>query len=272
MQTSDITSAIELIRNPERMNRSTVELLLRAIDVYPYHQALYLLLLQNLYKTHDPRFGEMLKKYAVMVTDRGVLFDMVEGNNYIITGQPLDNEEDTGISGKDGDRTLDLIDSFLHSLPESPKNSGHSGDADPSADYSTYLEQLPDYHEGDSNALHNDPATDDAPLNAPNTDNGQSADDEFTVEAIRHSLNEGQDSGSDDEAGPLPEDSVSTLPETDYFTETMAGMYIKQQKYSQALEIIRALSADNPKKSVYFADQIRYLELLIKLQHTKDKK
>lgn len=264
MQTSDITSAIELIRNPERMNRSTVDLLLRAIEIYPYHQALYLLLLQNLYKTHDPRFGQMLKKYAVMVADRGVLFDLVEGSNYVIAGQPIDDDEQ-GSGDKDGDRTLDLIDSFLHSLPDSPKNPGRSGGGDPSADYSAYLEQLPDYHEDDANAQQPAPHTDVQQY-------AKSQDNEFTVEGIRHSLHNSNTAGIEEEAEPLPEESAPSLPESDYFTETMAGIYIKQQKYSQALEIIRVLSADNPKKSVYFADQIRYLELLIKLQHTKEQK
>ena len=46
-------------------------------------------------------------------------------------------------------------------------------------------------------------------------------------------------------------------------TETMARIYIKQGNYSKALEIITQLSLDYPKKSIYFADQIRFLEKLI---------
>ena len=48
-----------------------------------------------------------------------------------------------------------------------------------------------------------------------------------------------------------------------YFTETFARIYIKQGNYSKALEIIQQLSLDNPKKNVYFADQIRFLQKLI---------
>ena len=50
----------------------------------------------------------------------------------------------------------------------------------------------------------------------------------------------------------------------------MAGLYIKQHKYEQALEIIESLSAENPKKSVYFADQMRYLKLLIRINKNKN--
>ncbi|KAA6316466.1 hypothetical protein EZS27_033229, partial [termite gut metagenome] len=47
------------------------------------------------------------------------------------------------------------------------------------------------------------------------------------------------------------------------FTETLAKIYIKQKKYTKALEIIKNLSMKNSKKDAYFADQIRFLEKLI---------
>lgn len=51
------------------------------------------------------------------------------------------------------------------------------------------------------------------------------------------------------------------------FTETLARIYVKQHRYEKALEIIKKLNEqiglNNPKKSIYFADQIRFLEKLI---------
>lgn len=298
MSQTDISSAVELIRNPERMNRSTVDLIKRAIELYPYHQALYLLLLQNMYKIHDQQFGEMLKKYAVMVADRSVLFDMVEGINYMIPNHAIDSDAET--TPKDGDRTLALIDSFLHSLPETPQSvaSSPSAAADSSADYSAYLEALPDISSSNSSANpeQSDGAqkagatlsantTDDINIfvgskgfannskdtvgNSKGSEQSKETEDEFTVEAIRNSLAKTGGSPLEEDDSPLDETDSGT-PESEYFTETMAGIYIKQQKYQQALEIIRVLSAANPKKSVYFADQIRYLKLLIKLKNTKE--
>ena len=49
----------------------------------------------------------------------------------------------------------------------------------------------------------------------------------------------------------------------EYFTETLARIYIKQGRYSKALEIIKRLNLLYPKKNRYFADQIRFLEKLI---------
>ena len=48
-----------------------------------------------------------------------------------------------------------------------------------------------------------------------------------------------------------------------YFTETLARIYIKQGRYEKALEIIKRLNLNIPKKNAYFADQIRFLDKLI---------
>ena len=58
---------------------------------------------------------------------------------------------------------------------------------------------------------------------------------------------------------------TNTVEEEDdsCFTETLAKIYVKQQRYSKALEIIKKLSLKYPKKNAYFADQIRFLEKLI---------
>ena len=61
-----------------------------------------------------------------------------------------------------------------------------------------------------------------------------------------------------DEADEEPEPLDDT-----YFTETLARIYLKQRRYDKALEIIRSLYLNFPNKSIYFADQIRYLEKLV---------
>ena len=60
--------------------------------------------------------------------------------------------------------------------------------------------------------------------------------------------------------------------EEEYFTETLARIYIKQGHYEKALGIIGRLSERYPKKNAYFADQIRFLEKLIINSNTKLKK
>ena len=57
--------------------------------------------------------------------------------------------------------------------------------------------------------------------------------------------------------------SSSQEGENSSLTESFAKVMIKNRNYSKALEIITNLSLNNPEKSIYFADQIRFLQKLI---------
>ncbi|MCQ2051200.1 MAG: hypothetical protein MJY74_03240 [Bacteroidaceae bacterium] len=76
--------------------------------------------------------------------------------------------------------------------------------------------------------------------------------------------------GLDELSAPTPKQEEKK-PEPVFFSEPLAHIYIKQQKYDKALEIIRALSLNNPQKSCYFADQIRFLEEIIFLKQKNNK-
>jgi tetratricopeptide (TPR) repeat protein len=65
------------------------------------------------------------------------------------------------------------------------------------------------------------------------------------------------------------------IPIPDYFKlenqddslslEKKCKLYISQKKYVEAIEILNRLNLINPEKSIYFADQIRFLEKIITL-------
>ena len=63
-----------------------------------------------------------------------------------------------------------------------------------------------------------------------------------------------------------------TLNDESMLSESLAKMYISRHKYSQALEIIKRLSLKYPEKSIYFADQIRFLTKLVLNETLNDKK
>jgi len=56
---------------------------------------------------------------------------------------------------------------------------------------------------------------------------------------------------------------INKLAENDENDETRYKKLIKQKKYREAIEILKKLNLNNPKKSVYFADQIRFLEKIL---------
>ena len=68
----------------------------------------------------------------------------------------------------------------------------------------------------------------------------------------------------------IPDDVGNAVGE-DCFTETLAKIYIKQGRYEKAMEIMRKLNLNYPKKNRYFADQIRFLQKLIINNKNKDK-
>ncbi len=54
-------------------------------------------------------------------------------------------------------------------------------------------------------------------------------------------------------------------------TESLAKIYIRQKRYDKAFEIIHTLSLKNPKKSAYFADQLRFLRKLMLVQKHRER-
>lgn len=54
-------------------------------------------------------------------------------------------------------------------------------------------------------------------------------------------------------------------------SESLAKIYIRKHRYEKALEIIQSLSLNFPEKSIYFADQIRFLKKLILNEKYKQK-
>ncbi|MGM9870326.1 MAG: hypothetical protein ACI31E_00855 [Muribaculaceae bacterium] len=66
---------------------------------------------------------------------------------------------------------------------------------------------------------------------------------------------------------PTDEEKIAPKADDSLLSESLAKIFIKQGRYERAFEIITNLSLNFPKKSVYFADQLRFLQLLIKNQH-----
>ena len=244
----------ELIKHPERLDRDTLYELRSTLALYPYFQSARLLLLQNLYLLHDPSFDEELRRAAIYITDRKVIFQMIEAGHYQLK---LPNTQTAERLSKDeqDSRTLSLINDFLDSLP-SDKQQDEDGQpkkrrptpADAAVDYVAYL--LENENEEDRRQASEAPRM-----------VGQSLIDSFIEnDKGKRQLNENPTLKPDIEP---TQQGDGEKDENGIYTETLARIYIKQGNYSKALQIIRQISLDNPKKNAYFADQIRFLEKLI---------
>ena len=243
-----------LINHPDEMDRDTLYELRSLLALYPYFQTARLLLLQNLYLLHDPTFDEELRRAAIYITDRKVLFNLIESAHYKL--QPQKKKDAPAASEGDKpkeNRTISLIDNFLENIPveeekkEETQKKRKPTPADAAVDYVAYLLESEE--------------EDDMPEDSTPQLKGQSLIDSFiendrgkiVLSEIPEFVPQINDSSADD----------GKEGDEGFFTETLARIYIKQGRYNKALDILQKLSANCPQKNTYFADQIRFLEKLI---------
>ena len=261
----DIQLLNQWIKHPEQLNQDTLYELRTLLARYPYFQAARLLYLKNLFLLHDQSFGEELRKAAVFVPDRKVLFYMIEGDNYVIRPE---KKEVSQVQDDSADRTLSLINAFLESrseeMPQQPTNLVPDNAA---IDYTAYL--MNDFVDEDEEETPTEPIV-------PEIEEPKPIEKEVIEEVPEPVEEEKQpDEPIVEEKEPVPSEEIieenkeeveeddDELMDESYFTETLAKIYVKQGRYSKALQIIKKLNLNYPKKNSYFADQIRFLEKLI---------
>ena len=282
-----------LIQHPEEMNRETLYDLRALLALYPYYQTARLLMLQNLYLLHDPSFDEELRRAAIYISDRKVIFQMVEAAHYQLKSQNSNRHE--AVEGKPkSDRTSSLIDHFLHSIPteaeereKEPEEKRKPTPADAAVDYVAYLMEteteteheqpsrtialIDDFIEEGGFKLHKDKEEEDQESEEKEEEKQESeeADASQDTSTVEDGDAASKDKASDKaDASAKPADAAVAADAADadsggIFTETLARIYIKQGKYERAYQIIDRLYKQHPQKSAFYIDQLRFLEKLM---------
>ena len=237
--------------DPGSMDDTSLQELEKVVEEYPCFPTSRMLLTKSLEQHGSDRFEEELARTAVLCCDRRQLLYLIRNEQYAkFLTNTSDGEEQTA------DRTEALLDSFLSTLSGKVTNENALPDDHLQVavtDYFAYLESL-DEDEGQTATAsqpfqHQDII--DAFIEKAETDD-IFISNELTPREKR------RESGNEEDGG-------------EFLTETLARIYINQHKYEQARTIIKRLSLNFPKKSVYFADQIRFLELLIANEKNKNK-
>ena len=236
-----------LINHPERLNRDTLYELRSIVARYPYFQTARLLMLNNMYLLHEPDFGAELRRSVLYVYDRRALCRLIEGHF-----EKVEVEQETIIEEPSVDRTMSLIDAFLGTLPEESEALQLS--VDMVGDYAARFLLDDEAGDTDENELEN-VSLEELSQSVMELSATANIEPEVKDEIVAEEAEEETEANE-------PQNTEETLDES-YFTETLAKIYIKQRKYSRALEIIRSLYLKYPEKNIYFADQIRFLEKLI---------
>ncbi len=238
-------SSKELIKylvNPDLLTEGTVAILKEMVDEYPYFEVLRMLYLKNLSMTQDLRFTGELKKAALLLSDHTLLFRLIHEKDSPFAPHKMSHAEP--------DRTLALIDAYFAGKGEVEQNELMQLD-DMLTSYS-----LNNSNDTDKKELNDQESLDCMPMKH------QDLIDNY-LDEVRSSpdiLHPFVDSSSDEEPIKPPVFDESIAGSKPYFTETLAHIYIKQQRYDRALDIVRELYLKIPGKSIHFAALIDYLE------------
>ncbi|MBQ0021795.1 MAG: hypothetical protein KBT29_00995 [Prevotellaceae bacterium] len=253
----------EKIEDTSKLTPNDVAELRDLVDRYPFFQAARLLYLAGLFQQHSTEFGKELKKASVFVPDRIALFSITEGINYEIPKEtqtsPLSIETES-----DDNRTIKLIDNFLSGRKASETSDTTERSqptlADLTTDYASFLMQESD-EDTSKIAEPTEPA--EAQMHA----NKKKPTPKLRGEDLINLFIEETKGKQRFEMPDLPsEDFISpeiSVEDEEIYTESMVNIYIKQGRYAQALEILRKICLNNPKKNANFAAQIELLEIIL---------
>jgi hypothetical protein len=246
-------------RTPDKSDIGTLE---RLVFEYPYFQSALFAYLKALY-LHDPdNYRTESERLSITVKDRRALF------YYIFSEEYEQFFIETGKTEIPEDKTTMLLNAFFESRGETTGNDtqleyniSHSSLA--TMDYLSYIQSSP-------RDIKNKEEAEAIPRLK-----HQSIIDTFITksegEGIHIQIGR-EDNIIPERTAEAGDNNQDELNEDLFFTETLAKIYIKQQKYEKAYKIIKHLSLNYPKKNIYFADQLSFLEKLIINSKYKNKK
>lgn len=298
MNITDFYKLVELKQEPEESMLLRLQALTKR---YPFFQAGIFTYIKCLYVSSSSNFNSELQRLVPFVQDRRALFYYVLSSEFA----QFDKQGSTKLSQS---RTDALIDAFFDTLGdgEAERELEHAiaNASMASLDYFSYLEsatkaeldKTPAVEQAIIEGLSRDNRLEEAPpLSVVQDDSSslnstealeeeevitpmkhQSIIDNFIFKAedlsnIRVKIDRSLADDYDEDA-PYNEElgNEKELDDDFFFTQTLANIYIKQKKYKRAYEIIKRLSLNYPEKNIYFADQLSFLEKILKnVNHNK---
>ncbi|MFV0329808.1 MAG: hypothetical protein ACK5M3_07675 [Dysgonomonas sp.] len=262
----DIQQLYQFIKKDAIANGQEAESLRVLIEKYPYFQAAIFSYLKSLYVNNDDNYKNELERLSISINDRKALFYYIFSDEYgsffSQTGKRSLKEDKTSIllnaffESRD-DETSELEYSISHSSLASTDYLSYAKSADtlkPKVDISEQSEIKESVNLKHQSII-------DSFIN-------KSEEGEIRIQIKEEEKYERYEEYEE----KIEEENEEELNEDIFFTETLAKIYIKQKKYEKAYKIIQHLSLNYPKKNIYFADQLSFLEKLIINTKYKDKK
>ena len=238
----DIHTFKNLIQNPKKISEDETTAMGVIAKEYPYFQLAKATYLKGLKQNNNFKYNKTLKSTAAITVDRSVLFDFITDFEFTATKSSTKKESvSVQEPSKDNDKKAAFLETEKLLEIGQPlnfnKNEVHS--------FNEWL-QL-----SSKKTIQRDQEKN-------NTVSTLSKNKDLIDQFIDNNPS----------IKPLNKDSKTisiaqnTYQESELMTETLAKVYLEQNKYSNAIKAYEILILKYPEKSGFFADQIKKIEYL----------
>ncbi len=231
------TEITKYLTNPELVANASSTELRRLVEIYPYCESLHWIYLRSLYINDDAIFEDELMKYGMHISNRRLFYNYL---TFIDTTNLNSPPVLVGVPEGGGGSQLSILNSQL-STP----------------DYFA-LEQNPEHKQSLQQLAAQLKAARLARQSTPKAEKNK-----------KPNTSDKSDSPTSPTTPTNPSNPTNKPQLSTEISEENAKKLIKEQKYSEAIEILRAISLNNPKKSANFALQIKFLETIINNHNKK---
>ena len=217
---------MSFIDNPSLIDSSQAKEIQQLVEQYPYFQTARILFLKSLYDNKSISYQSELKLTAAYAGNRSLLQSFIVNQHVLQTiSEPIVTPTIESV------QNLDNIESVA-----------------------THSRTVIEFDFNDSPVIHQAfelPSVVEEPKTIENKKQKQQFDliDRFIKNEPRIIPKE----ISNDHSHDLASESAS---DTEFLTETLAEIYVRQKKYERAIEMFEKLSLKFPQKSVYFASRV----------------
>ncbi len=235
MNTNSFT---ETLKNPQKITTENTEVIKTIIEEYPYFQAARAVYLKGLKNNNSFKYNAELKTTAAHTTDRSVLFDFITSSKFVEEQKLEPKEVHQQITEKiiKEEPVITIKEELSIGKPISfSKTETHS--------FNEWM-QLASQKKIERNPVEKETIDKKVIIDTFIKQNPKISKISKDTERKEVVLEEKQDSY--------------------LMTETLAKVYLEQNKYENAIKAYEILSLKYPEKSGFFADQIKRIRILQK--------